>query len=646
MIRFLTTVLTSIVLACVAQKSPIKYGEIPMEDMKMMVYQGDSSASAVVLSDYGEAAISVTNIGASLLFERHVRIKILKKDGLEWADASIPLYHSGSSEEKVTNLKATTYNLENGKIVETKMSKEGIFKEKLTRSINVQKFTLPNVKEGSILEYSYTVNSDFLANFPNWEFQYKIPVRHTEYWAIIPDFYTMEKYMQGYISPTSYDAKSRSQLGYTEMAHHWVIKNVPAFKEEPYMTCEDDYVSKINFALARIHYPNQLPREVMTSWKSLNDELLESDLFGGVIMGSNYLKKITDEVIAGETDDLNKIQKIYAYVRNTIEWDGYKDFLSDKPKEIFEKKKGTSGDINLTLASMLVKAGFTVDMVLLSTRDHGFIREQYPMSKQFNYVVCVVRVDGKPIYLDATDKYLPLGVIPERCLNGQGLMISKNFHGWVPLESKTKERTVVNADLVLNPSSDLTGKVSMSYDGYAGGNVRKEFTSKGESGYIKSSIGSKNNWQVSKTSFENIDDNTKSAKEIHELTITDHAVVSGNVIYMNPFVTSQILQNPFKLQDRVYPVDFGSLKEKVYMAKITIPDGYAVDELPPNKIFMLPGGAGKYTYSCTLVGNVINVLSNFQISRNIFVQTDYPHLREFYNQVVAKQAEQIVFKKK
>jgi hypothetical protein len=646
MIRLFTPFLMGFTLLGMAQKSPIKYGEIPMEDMKMTVYPGDSSASAVILADYGEASVSITNIGASLQFERHVRIKILKKDGLSWADASIPLYHVGTAEEKASGLKATTYNLENGKIVETKMSKEGIFKEKFTRNINLQKFTLPNVKEGSVIEYSYTVNSDFLSNFPNWQFQYDIPVRHTEYWAIIPDFYIMEKYMQGYVTPTSYDAKDRSQSEYSEKAHHWIIKEVPAFKAEPYMTCVNDYISKINFALAMIRYPNQPPREIMTSWKRLNDELLESDLFGGVIIGANYLRKVTEEVVAGETDDLKKVEKIYAYVRNNLEWDGYKDYLSDKPKEIFDKKKGSSGDINLTLASMLAKAGLAVDMLLLSTRDHGFIREQYPMSKQFNYVVCVARINGKPIYLDATDRYLPIGVLPERCLNGQGLMISKNFHGWIPLESKMKERTVVSADLTLSPTSELNGKISITHDGYDGGNVRKDFKSKGEAGYIKSSIGDNSNWQVSKTSFENMDDISKSARETHELTITDHAVVSGDVIYLNPFVTSQMEQNPFKLADRTYPVDFGSMKEKVYMAKIAVPEGYMVDELPPNKILALPEGAGKYMYSCTLVGNTISVVSNFQISRNIFVQTEYPNLREFYNHVVAKQAEQIVLKKK
>lgn len=646
--KLLITVLFAMLFSwSTAQKAPIKFGDIPMEDMKMTTYDLDSSAAAVILADYGEAYISLSSVGASLIFERHVRVKILKKDGLKWADVGIPLYHSGSSEEKVSNLKASTYNLEEGEIIETKMKKDGVFKEKFSRNINLQKFTLANVQKGSVIEYSYKVNSDFLSNFPNWQFQYNIPVRLTEYWANIPDFFIMEKYMQGYVSPTSYEIKDKARAGYNDKAHHWIIRNVPAFKEEPYMTCEDDYVSKINFALAYINFPGQPSQEIMGSWEKLNSQLIESEAFGKAITGSAFLKKNVEGLIAGEQDQLKKIEKIYAYVKETLEWDGTNDYLSDKLKDVFEKKKGTTGDINIALASMLDKAGISVNMVLLSTRDHGFVRQQYPMSKQFNYVVCMVRNGEKTLFLDATEKHLPMGVLPERCLNGQGLLIANNSsHGWVPIESKTKARTVINADFTLDETSELKGSLTFSREGYDAWSMRKEYEAKGEEDYVKNAIGAKASWQVSNTSFENLKEMEKPSKEIHELIIGDHATLAGDVIYINPFVTGQLTQNPFTLKDRVYPVDFGSLKEKIYMCKITLPEGYSVDELPQTKVLALPGGLAKYTYSISSMGNTINILSSFQINRNIFLQNEYANLREFYNQVVAKQAEQIVLKKK
>lgn len=100
-----------IVCSVQAQKAPIKFGDIPMEDMKMNSYEKDSSASAVILVDYGQSTIVYRqNVGFTLDFERITRIKILNKEGLKWGDFTIPLYKSGSTDEKLTSLKAVTYN--------------------------------------------------------------------------------------------------------------------------------------------------------------------------------------------------------------------------------------------------------------------------------------------------------------------------------------------------------------------------------------------------------------------------------------------------------------------------------------------------------------------------------------------------------
>src|SRR5258708_2882513 len=93
-------------ISAAAQKSPAKFGDIPMEDMKMKIYSNDSSAEAVVLIDYGVSTISYGQLnGFQLYFERLWRLKVLKKEGLRWASFSIPLYHVSDREEKITSLK-------------------------------------------------------------------------------------------------------------------------------------------------------------------------------------------------------------------------------------------------------------------------------------------------------------------------------------------------------------------------------------------------------------------------------------------------------------------------------------------------------------------------------------------------------------
>jgi hypothetical protein len=612
--------------------------------MKMTVYPLDSSASAVILVDYGEAYISLTSNSAHLNVERHVRIKILNKEGLKWADAEIPLYHSGTAEERVIKLKASTFNLDNGKLVESEMKKDAIFKEKFNRYFNLQKFTLPNVKEGSVIEYSYTISSEFLSNFPDWQFQYSIPVRFSEYWGMFPEFFFFEKYMQGYVS-TSYEIKDKSGVDFNTKAHHWVAKDVPAFKAEPFMTSETDYVSKINLALSHINFPGQPVREIMGTWSKLNASLLESEDFGRAISGSGFLKKKSEEVTLGMTDPLQKVTAIFNYVQKNFEWDGRKDFYADNLKDIVENKKGNSADINILLASMLEKADIPFNMVLLSTRDHGFIRQQYPMANQFNYVICHVKIGDKTLFLDATEKYLPMGILPERCLNGQGLVISKTSHGWIDIESKIKARTVVSSELALKETGEINGKVNFTWDGYDALRLRTEYQKKGQEEYLKSFLSDKN-WEITKSEFQYVKEIERSAQQVHEFSSGDYGTLAGDVIYLNPFIATQTKENIFKLPTREYPVDFGTAIEKTYLSKITIPEGFNVDELPKPKVFALPNNAAKYSFNVTQMGNTINVVSMFQINKSLFIQDEYELLREFYNQVVAKQAEQIVLKKR
>ncbi|HRG08244.1 MAG TPA: DUF3857 domain-containing protein [Cyclobacteriaceae bacterium] len=627
-----------------AQKSPIKFGDVPIEDLKMTYYAKDSSAAAVVLVDYGEAYLSITSQTAQLTFERHVRIKILRKEGLKWGDVAILLRQAGSREERVSNLKATTYNLTDGKVAESKLNKDGIFKEKFNRSFIQQKFTMPDVKEGSVIEYSYKVNSDFYTYFPNWQFQRTIPVVWSEYWAMIPDFFQYEKYMQGYLQVAISETKPMTVGGVAVKAHHWAVKDAPAFKEEPFMTSDEDFISRINFALAYINFPGEPTQEIMGSWAKLNKELTEDDGFGRVIEKSGFLKDIVASATVGLTDPIQKIEAIHRYVKENVEWDGTEDYYPGDLKKILEKKKGTSGDINILLASMLDKAGIPVDMVLLSTRSHGFIRQAYPMARQFNYIICAARIQDKILLLDATEKHLPYTIIPERCLNGQGLVISKTNHGWINIDTKAKAKSVVSADLKVSADAEINGTINISDDGYNALDTRKDYHAKGEKDFIKDFLDEKR-WTSTKSEFMNTTDLSKPISQTHGISIQDHASSAGNVIYLNPYVAYQLKENPFKQDIRTYPIDYGAPSEIVYTCKISIPEGYSIDEMPQSKVLALPQNGGRFFYNIAQTNGTITLTSIFTVNRTLFAQTDYPVLREFYNQVVAKQAEQIVLKK-
>jgi len=658
-----------------AQKDPIKFGSVPIEDVKMTAYARDSSAEAVVLTDFGESSLQFnSNDGFVLNFERTTRIKILTKDGLKWGDFRIPLYHRGSDDEKLSGLKGVTYNLEGGKVVESKLKSDAIFKEKANANLDIMKVTLPNVKVGSVIEITYKVTSDFLFNFQDWEFQSTIPTIWSEYRTRIPEYFNYDKYTQGYLAPAINEATtvlssftitssersggtsfygappktefSHDKIDYTENRLRLVYKDVPAFKEEPFITTYKDYISKINFELAYIKYPNQPIKPIMGSWEELNKRFDESEDFGGVVRGSNFLKKTVEEITVGITAPEQKIAAIHAYVRDNFTWDGRTRLDVDTPlRKVFDEKKGSSGEINLLLAAMLEKADVEVHPVLLSTRDHGFVRENIPISSQFNYSICRVKVGDKVVLLDATDKLLPLGTLPARLLNGNGLVVTEKGHSWVSLQPSGRTRFITNTELLLSDAT-LKGKIKFERTGYEALSGRKKYMGKGETDYLKA-LQERYGMEVEKSEFTNVKELHESFKESHDVVINDQITTSGDMLYFNPLLMLRLEENPFKSETRNYPVNYGSGFENLVINKFTLPEGYAVEEMPQSKIFALPGNAGRFTYSVTQNGNFIQVLSNLQISRSLFVQgEEYLNLREFYNQIVAKHAEQVVLKKK
>ena len=248
------------------------------------------------------------------------------------------------------------------------------------------KIALPNVKVGSVVEITYKINSDFLMNFWDWEFQETIPVVWSEYRASIPEYFNYDKYMQGYIPLDIADEKvvansititskersdggwsttqtsfSTDKIEFNENKFRWVAKDVPAFKAEPFITTYKDYISKMNFELAYIKYPNQPIEPVLGSWEEINKKYSESENFGKVITGNGFLKKTVGEITAGMTSNDQKISAIFNYVKQNVSWnETSRRSVDGSLKKVLDERKGTSAEINFLVASMLEKADIVV----------------------------------------------------------------------------------------------------------------------------------------------------------------------------------------------------------------------------------------------------------------------------------------------
>ena len=179
-----------------------KLGKVSVAELEQKVHPKDTSAVAAILYKKGKSSIEYNNDGFVLITQVDVRIKIYKKEGYDWANQSVTYYiGDNDSREKVDFSDVNTFNLVNGKIEKTKLKSDGVFNEEVNKYRSRKKITMPNVKEGSVLEYSYTVRTPSIGMMRDWAFQTSIPVNYSEFKTYIPEYYTFNVRQKGYVFP-------------------------------------------------------------------------------------------------------------------------------------------------------------------------------------------------------------------------------------------------------------------------------------------------------------------------------------------------------------------------------------------------------------------------------------------------------------
>ncbi len=654
-----------------AQTEPIKLGKPDPQDFKAESFRGDSAAGAVVLCDYGTTRFRLNGSSFQLETERVTRIKILKKAGYDAATVLVPLYHRNGAEEKVTALRGTTYNLVGGQVQKTKLDAGQAFIEERTANVRVRKFTLPDVREGSVVEYGYTVTSDFLFNLQDWVFQGPYPVRWSEFRASIPEYFEYKMLMQGYV-PLAVNTHEQSsgqyslhtQGGFDERGnresasndvitahvtnYRWVMKDVPVLREEPFMTTTDDYVARIDFELAGERMPGQAYQPVAGTWEKINSELLASDNFGQQLDRGGFLKEQMQALTAKHPDPALRAAAVRQAVLAAVRYNGTNRYATTGSlRRAYDAHSGTSADVNLLLIAALHAAGLPAQPVLLSTRDHGRVDQNYPLLEKFNYVVALVALPGgKELLVDATDPDLPCGVLPERCLSQVGRLVTAKDGRWVDLQPSERHMHYQQVRLALDAQGGLAGQVHEEHAGYAGAAARQELAKLGEKKYL-AEIGRQHSaWAVPKAALAGREDVQKPLALDYAFTQAPDDNAAAGTLYLSPLREFGIGQNPFRHPDRQFPVDFGSQQEDLVLLTLTLPEGYELAETPKTAIIDLPDGGGRYLYNVATTGPTVQLTSRLTMRKSAYGAEEYVHLREFYRLMLEKQAEKLVIKKK
>lgn len=631
-------------------------------DLETTHYQKDSSAVAAYL--HKECVNQIFHFddiqgeeGYKADLTHKYRLKIYDKEGIKYTKDSIILHRSANlSIDKLTRFVVTTYNLENGKVVKSVLKEKDLVIDKSNKNYHVLHYKAKDVYVGSVVDIQYSIVSPYLFSLPNWNFQTDLPARWCSYDFSHPVFVDYNVTINGFVPLEQTTNRSMNRAistatglshEYTEIQHHFSGKDIPAFVREPYISSSLNYLGFLEFNLVGYDGPNNVKKTVAYTWENIGQELLGGGYFGGRLMEGNFMEDDIAKVIEGLEDPKDKSLAVYQHIQNKVIWNrSWSLGNTTTLQSVYKKGEGNLTDINLLLVSALKKAGLKAFPVMLSTRAHGFINPQKPSLRSFNYVIAGIELEDESLhFLDATDPFGTLDILPEYCLNGQALRLGA-YSKLIDLPSKKKKVESFVAKITLDEEGLATGTLKYVAKDYAAHQLRQDWQEAGnELRFFKRLELNNKNLLVKSGEVKNIDNNNKAVELDLSIRLKGCYKLGPKTATFTPIYMENLEENPFEAATRTYPIYFPFPKKKSLVMTVEIPKGYRVETLPQSEIIRLPNKAGQFSYSTSVVGEAIQIVYSFKLNATYLPSTMYADLKAFYEAILRKQGESIVFKK-
>lgn len=648
-LHFMKSLLLFIVFSLInmnltAQSFESKFGRCSEDEIEMTHCPFDSTADAMILYDIGNISFELVGEKYQVVFERKTKYKFFNKSGIDYAKCEIEFYDGNQGIERVTSIKCNTYNMESGKITVTKLDNKSVFEEKSGGKWRSKKFAMPGVKEGSVVEVSYRISSPYIFSLPAWKFQSDIPIMYSEVNATINPHFEYTFIKKGDISLADY--KQFQATGapifingnrmYSK-THQYILKDVPAFKDESYITSKNDYLNRIDFQLSKIIYSNGNSEMIISTWPKLSEDLEKSDNFGG------YIKSFAKSSIFSDLDTLARIKRVDNYIKSHYTYNGNEQYFASGSKRDIEKtKRGNAADLNLMAVGMLRAEGINAYPAILSTRSHGKVNSAYPFLAAFDYVIVVYEVGDNMGVMDVTEPMLSFGNIPPRCLNDVCLLIKKEGVEWLNISSQEISDMRYIKVITPNPKSDsLVVDCSLTTTFFDAYNMRKKYSTDYES--LATDLIGKDYILFDSITAVNFKDVEKPfqvtfSKKMSLETIDD-------IILIDPFEGEVMTENPLKLPTRTYPIDLGYRYSKTFSVDVNVPEGYKVSSQPENLV--INNKDIRIVYTVTHKENsVVNITALYQFKKDVYDSSSYNTIKENIDLIVGKFNEKLILEPK
>jgi len=661
--KFQSLVIVVFLLLEISKSSAQNYelGKVTVAELKEKANPKDTTAPAAILFKKGKTFFTFTkDKGFSANHVYEFKIKIYKKEGLNWADQKVRFYigYENLSEDRLEFSNAITYNLENESIVKTKLDNQGTFKKKVNKFWNEKTITLPNVKVGSIIEYKYILKSDNIVKLPDFDFQYDIPVNYFEYKTDIPEYYiykpilvgghkveTDSKLTNGSQSFEDDYNKTKS-ISYKQISAFYKGNDIPALAKEPYIDNIDNYKGSIQHELERVRYPDQPVKDYTITWEGVANTIFKDKSFGKELNERDFLLEDVKKLLTNVESQKERLNIIFKFVQNKMNWNEENDYYTQKGvKKAYTDQTGNVAEINFILISMLKLAGIEANPVLVSTTQNGI--PVYPTRTGFNYVVAAAQIEDKQILLDATHKFTSPGILPLNVLNWKGRLIKDDgTSAEIDLVPSTMSKEYSSLMVKIDNLGKIEGKIRIQRTDYDAYLFRVENANKNQENYLEKLEEQFGDSKISNYTIDNKKTNIQEpVLETFSLNADNRVEIIGGKMFINPLLFFTRSKNPFTQEIRQMPVYFGYPTQEKFNLNIEIPEGYEIESLPTPVKISSENKEIVYMLNTSGEGNKIRIISTKEINNSIFAADQYNGLKDLFQKMIASQNEKIVLKK-
>ncbi len=665
----LLVLLTIAINQSIAQKS--KFGKVTKEELMAKSHSLEEDAKAAILYQEGNHYMEYNKSKKQfmLITEVYKKIKIYDATDDSYANVNVSLYTPSKDEENVSSIKAVTYNLEADKVKESKLDKKNIFKEKVSKNRSKTKFALPNVKDGSIIEYKYKVTSPYVFQVDRWYFQHGIPCNETFFRFEHPEYYTYRANSTGALPLDVQESqKSRfvtfsytrdvsnnpnivknkffnEKVDYQGMITIITQFNTPSIQAEKYVTNLNSFRSGISFELESTSWPGQTYQLYTQTWDQIAKLLHDDNDFGKQLKHKHKdLGVIIDQSKSKEPAEA--LVDVYQHIQSNYSYNGQIGLGLDKGiKSLIKTGEGTASEINLLLINTLRKAGVEVYPIVTKTRDSGVLNTTYPILSDLNYVYAAAIVDEKTIFLDATDKNILPGQLPLRAINLEGILLNAEKGITINITNPNQASISKIVDATIDQNLNLVCNTQQKFGGVSANYYRSNFTKAGTVDEWMDELETSNE-NLAYESIEVKDGKAGSIATTESYTMEGCSESIGEKIYIDAILGNGISENPFTAERREYPIFYPNKSTENIIVVVHIPEGYEVESVPEKAIVSLPEKMGLFSFTPTALEGKIQIHYSFKINQPTISPTYYEAVKKFYDMAVEKSKEKIVFVKK